>query len=177
MKEAIILTKEEYLDLQSRLQEADDIITAINVDLSWAFDRINALWNALNRPAIEAAAKAHDEEFYSWCDEMAEKYDELDWIERMDKKYNHPKSSWKKYAEQYKSPDNLEKSHGWIMKDGVCNNNFWIMRKNAQEYSGPTHRWHDHMLFCLMNYFACYGNKKQEDFWKHLLKVLHNMDL
>lgn len=186
MKEAIIMTKEEYKDLtdtikqlQACLREKINVIDRMDANLSCAHERINALWEIINRPAIEAAAKTNEEEFYSWCDEMAEKYDELDWIERMDRKYNphHSKACWKKWAEEYESPDNLGKAHGWTEESDVYNNNFWIMWKNSLDYKGSVSRTHEHMLYCLMQYFASYGRGDDEDFWKHLLKELYNVDV
>ena len=189
MKEAIIMTKEEYAEmtniikqLQTRLREKMDIIDQMDADLYNAYKRFDALWEAHNRPAIEAAAKAHDEEFYTWCDEMADKYDELDWIECMDRKYNpHPsKACWKKWAEQYESPDNLCESHGWIMKAAWpfynSNDNYWIMEENINDYSDCKYGTHKHMLWCLMIYYQTYNREVAGD-WKSILKELYHVNV
>ena len=85
MKEMILLTKEEYQNLmgtievqKERSEEADELVTWLHVDLQAAHDRVENLWNALNRPAIEAAAQAHEDEFLDWCADKAEEYEKLE---------------------------------------------------------------------------------------------------
>ena len=195
MKEAIIMTKEEYQAIQSRLQEADDIITALNVNLSWAFDRINALWNTINRPAIEAAAKAHDDEFYAWCYEMADKYeeqDEAEWIAEMSTKYNsgayecaqrHNCSiedlQWKIWAEHYVSADQLPKAHGWPTKESTL---YRMFANIADSYKRglalPNFGTHERKLYMLMMYFACYHLKGThlDRFWADSIAVEYGID-
>lgn len=185
MKEAIIMTKEEYAQIELRLGERSRIIRDLQrmlkqaeFNLRMEIERSNNLWNQLNRPAIEAAAKAAEDEYLAWCEEVADKYDEIDWIEQMSNKYNNEYISdackrhnckpedlqWKIWSEKYKSKDDLER-HGWPEKKiWQCNWDYFY--SIASEYEGARYGTHEHGLYCLMYYYAVYDDLKWGPKWK-----------
>ena len=99
MKEMMLLTKEEYEELdnkikalQAKLERAGWRVTSLHYLCSEQEERANKLWDLLNRPAIEAAAEKRDTEFYDWCAEKAaeyEKLDEAEWISDRARFYNN----------------------------------------------------------------------------------------
>lgn len=189
MKEAIIMTKEEYDHINFRLSDKDEIIRSLNrqlkiarIELRISEERITNLWDTLNRPSIEAAAKEAEDDFYAWCEEKAEEYDELDWIERMDDKYNkhHFKhnedtdwNTWYKYHGV--KNDFHEETHGWKTKSPHYNSFcfFFDMADTDYNYSKTSLKWYSdkHKLHCLMMYYAVFGDGKDSDkheaFWKN----------
>lgn len=85
MKEAVIMTREEYKGFYNSFQALKDRLNDVrsrNLTLEDmlhnAEKRCENLWNQLNRPAIEAAEEAADNEFYDWCDSVAQRYEKLD---------------------------------------------------------------------------------------------------
>lgn len=85
MKEAVIMTREEYKGFYDSFQALKDKLEDSRLDnmvlrdmLACAEQRINNLWNQLNRPAIEAADKVNKDEFLAWCEKVSRKYEELD---------------------------------------------------------------------------------------------------
>lgn len=186
MKEAIIMTKEEYAQIELRLGERAQIIRDLQkllkhaeFELRMETERANNLWDKLNRPAIEAAAKAAEDEYRAWCEEVADKYDELDWIERMSNKYNNEHISdackrhnckpedlqWKIWSEKYKSKDDLER-HGWPEKKTWRQCNWDYFHSIAYEYEDARYYTHERSLYSLMQYYAVYDNAEYENFWK-----------
>lgn len=99
MKEAIILTKEEYNDLLEEIRSAN-----IRANLAERYqyqaqcaacemqERVRNLKDQLNRPAFDALEKMHREELLQWCEDVGHQYNEQDdlqeWIAYCDKKYN-----------------------------------------------------------------------------------------
>lgn len=184
MKEAIIMTKEEYAHIELRLGERAQIIHDLQRLLKQAefklrmeIERSNNLWNQLNRPAIEASAKAAEDEFRTWCEDVANKYDELDWIERMSNKYNNEHVSaackrhncqpedlqWKIWSEKYKSK---YESHGWPEKKTKWQCNWDYFYSIASEYEDARYGTHERGLYSLMYYYAVYDDAEHENFWK-----------
>lgn len=92
MKEAIIMTREEYDSLIGRVNYLESCMDVADMDLAYFQNRTNRLWNLLNRPAIEELQKKHDEEYLAWCEEIAEKYEKLDeeeWLTSRARFYNN----------------------------------------------------------------------------------------
>lgn len=88
MKEAVIMTKEEYKSfydsfqhLKVELSDANTEIDILKSILEKANQKIHMLKDALNRPAIEALQGKHDREYYLWCEETAKRYEEKDFEE------------------------------------------------------------------------------------------------
>lgn len=87
-----MLTREEYKKFYDSFQCLKMKCDLMDAELACAKDRINRLWDELNRPAIEESVKKADEEYYKWCDEVAKKYEKLDeeeWITSRAKFYNN----------------------------------------------------------------------------------------
>lgn len=99
MKEAVIMTREEYKgfydsfqELKEQLHRSEDRACMLNVDLICALQRIQHLRDLLNRPAVEALQAKHNKEYYSWCEEIASKYEQLDeeeWLKSRARFYNN----------------------------------------------------------------------------------------
>ena len=92
MKHAVIMTQEEYEHLMRRINELEHDCEALSWHWEEEEERANKLWNILNRPAIEAAEKKHDDEFYAWCADKAAEYEEKDfdeWVISRAKFYNN----------------------------------------------------------------------------------------
>lgn len=92
MKEAIIMTREEYKEFCDNYQELKYKRDILEYMLDEAQCRIETLWSALNRPAIEESVNKADKEYYDWCDEIARKYEKIEeeeWITSRAKFYNN----------------------------------------------------------------------------------------
>ena len=182
MKEAIIMTKEEYAQIELRLGERAQIIRDLQrllkhaeFELRMETERANNLWNKLNRPAIEASAQAAEDDFRAWCEEVANRYDELDWIEQMSSKYNNEHISdackrhnckpedlqWKIWSEKYQSKD-VHESHGWPEKK-TWQRNWDYFHSIASGYAGARYGTHESGLRCLMYYYAIYDEAERKD--------------
>ena len=84
------------VDYLNRVIEDRDIeIRSLKDGFKTMYARHARLWDALNRPAIEAAQAAHDAEYREWCEQVGDEYrvadEEADfrtWCDRMALKYN-----------------------------------------------------------------------------------------
>lgn len=151
MKEMVMMEREEYKAYQNSFVRLNaDLQRATDEAHAWRM-RANTLWDALNRPAIQALQDKHNQEYYSWCDEIAQKYEKLDeeeWITSRGRFYNNGRDEFcacHKCAEEdvellWKYGDNprvcWEKTEGW--SDVPINPNCrfdkytWIL-SNAQD--------------------------------------------
>ena len=93
MKEMILLTKEEYQILSNKIDNLKAEVSRLTdacTYYDWAKEerdeRIKHLWDMLNRPAIEAAAQKHEDEFLDWCSEKSAEYEQKDFDEWVIKK-------------------------------------------------------------------------------------------
>ena len=99
MKEAIILTREEYREfydsfqrIKAEKESANTVCELLKDVIKDKDERIKELWEALNRPAIDASVEAHHKEELAWCEKIAKKYeakDEEEWMTQRAKFYNN----------------------------------------------------------------------------------------
>ena len=92
MEKIIQMSEREYEKLMERME----CLERENIDLEFClhreWEKYNKFYDAVNRPAIEAAAEARDIEFYDWCAEKAaeyEKMDEAEWCACQARLYNN----------------------------------------------------------------------------------------
>ena len=150
MKEVVMMSKEEYEKIQKTIVDLQrDVIDKENDISLWRYyyhieeTRANRLWDALNRPAIQELQDKHDQEYYTWCDEIAQKYEKLDeeeWITSRARFYNNGRAEfcachecaeedvellWK--YDGYSPEVEYEKTEGWSDLKRYHNSNSWIL--------------------------------------------------
>ena len=138
------MSEREYEKLMERMEGLE----RENIDLEFCLHRewkkYDKFYDAVNRPAIEAAAEAHDIEFYDWCAEKAaeyEKKDEAEWCACQARLYNNGIKHYcachgvteeeaeedRKWAHQRDYWWTGEKSEGWteLLDSKICKTYSW----------------------------------------------------
>lgn len=144
MEKVIMMSEAEY----EREQELFAMLESAMMDLEGKYSflqkRCKKLWNELNRPAIEAAVEAHDNEFYAWCEQKAAEYEEQDyknWCACQARLYNNGIKHYctchgvteeeaeedRKWAHQRDYWWTGEKSEGWteLLDSKICKTYSW----------------------------------------------------
>ena len=168
MKEAIIMSKEEYRSIVNKINDMEIDLVRLTDLLNEARKRADRFYRLYNQPAIDALNKAHDDEYLAWCEEISAKYEEanyLAWCEETAKKYDDmywakiwncdPEDlKWIAWAKEYSREaiaiDEEERAfYDW---ERVCKHHFHVDREDNMAYRA------------LYNYYYFY-NYKDTEWW------------
>lgn len=79
MEKVIVMSEAEYMHEKELFAMLESAMLDLEDKYSFLQKRCKKLWDALNRPVIEATTKKHEEEFYFWCEQKSNEYEEQDY--------------------------------------------------------------------------------------------------